>query len=241
MSNNSGARSIWVKICATTSLADAITAWQTGADAIGFILDPRSPRYVTPEHVAAIIQELARPIERIGVIMNLAVRQAIDLYSRCGMSGVQLHGDESPGFVRDLRAALPDARIIKSLRGASTRDELQAAVRLYQQSGADALLLDSHAAGQGGGTGTRFPWNVAASALQNLDAKLPIIIAGGLSPDNVSDAVNTFHPFGVDVVTGVEIETGKKDAERVRLFVRNARQAATLVNAGTFALRSSLQ
>jgi phosphoribosylanthranilate isomerase len=217
-------RHIWTKICGTTNLEDATLAWQLGADAIGFVFVEQSLRRVTVPQVREIVDALARPIERIGVIQNLPLEDAISTFEHAGLSGLQLHGDEAPEYVRDLRHRLPHIRIIKGLHVQSPAT-LQDALALYEHSGADAVLLDSHVPGQSGGTGTRFDWSAAAFTLERSGTKLPIIIAGGLTPENVREAIHTFHPFGVDVVSGVERTKGKKNPDKLRAFIDATRSA----------------
>jgi phosphoribosylanthranilate isomerase len=260
---------IWTKICGTTNLEDAQLAWQFNADAIGFVFVEHSARRVTAEQVRTIVNQLARPIERIGVVEGCSrtasesrversaaspedslgcnaasaedsfgwsrasalhegqpqpaalaaeVRTLVDLFNNTGLSGLQLHSDEPPEFVRELRKQLPKARLIKGLHVHSA-EALTEKLALYKDCGLDNILLDSSLPGQSGGTGTRFDWSAAAEALRNSGNRLPIIIAGGLTPENVSEAIATFHPFGVDVVSGIEREKGKKDPDKLRRFL----------------------
>ena len=213
---------IWVKFCGTTNHEDALLAWESGADAIGFVFVNSSSRYITPENAYKISNELARPMERIGVVANWTVNQMVDVVCTRSLSGLQLHGNESPLLIRELRNELPMERLVKTLH-VSSAESLIEKVQQYQDSGLDNLLLDSAVSENSGGTGTRFDWSTASSALMRSGNKLPIIIAGGLTPENVREAIDVFHPFGVDVVTGVEREPGKKDPAKLRAFVQAAR------------------
>jgi phosphoribosylanthranilate isomerase len=214
----------WVKICGTTNFEDTESAWSVGADAIGFVFVDHSARRVPPHQVREIVDRLARPVERIGVVQNQSVPELVALFERCGLSGLQLQGEETPEMLSELRSKLPDARIIKGVHVQST-DDLRRKVDLYQGCGADNLLLDAYVSGQSGGTGTTFDWAAAVGALQHSRNRLPIIIAGGLNAKNVADAIATFHPFGVDVVSGVELTKGKKDPAKIRDFISAANAA----------------
>ena len=208
----------WVKICGTTNYADAELAWSLNADALGFVFVEGSSRKVTVDQVREIVDTLARPIERIGVVQSQVVEEVVELVDHAGLSGVQLHGDEPQEFVRALRGRLPAVRIIKGVHVTSA-EELKDRIMQFQDCGLDNLLLDSHVAGQSGGTGIPFDWKQAAEALQQAGNKVPVIVAGGLNAANVAEVVETFHPFGVDVVSGVESEKGRKDPKKLRAFI----------------------
>lgn len=216
----------WIKICGTTNYEDALLAWEAGADAIGFIFVEQSSRYITPESAHKISNELARPVERIGVVADWTTDQMVDLVCTCSLSGLQLHGNESPKVVRELRNELPMERLGKTLH-VNSAGPLIEKVRQYQNCGLDNLLLDSavSVSGKSGGTGTSFDWTMASSALLCSGNKLPIIIAGGLTPQNVGDAIDLFHPFGVDVASSIERERGKKDPDKLRGFIHAVRTA----------------
>lgn len=221
----------WIKLCGTTNYEDALLAWESGADAIGFIFVQGSRRCVTGEQARAIIEQLARPIERIGITQNASIEEALALATSCGLSGLQLHGEEAPEYVSRLRERLPQARLIKVVHVPSSnalRPTLERQIAKYQGCGADNLLLDSAYAGASGGTGRRFDVVMAANALRNAGNKLPFIIAGGLTPEGVDDAIALLLPFGVDVASGIEHQPGKKDPDKLRAFI----QAARAVNTG---------
>lgn len=215
----------WIKFCGTTNVEDAVLAWESGADAIGFVYVDHSQRRVGVEQVRAIVDQLARPVERIGVVENVPVGELVTLFQTSGLSGLQLHGHESAAYVREVRARLPKARLIKAIQVESAAALIEN-VQNYQDCGADNLLLDSYVPGESGGTGTSFDWRAAAKALAT--SKLPLIVAGGLRSENVAEAIRVFHPFGVDVVSGVERVRGKKDPERLRTFVLAVRAASEI-------------
>jgi phosphoribosylanthranilate isomerase len=202
-----------VKICGITSAGDAMAAVDAGADALGFMFYDQSPRLVSFKQAAAIIRELPPLIAKVGVFVNPpddAVRRAI---AETGIDTLQFHGEEPPDFCR--RFGL---KVIKAFRVRDT-DSL-AATHSYAS---EAWLLDSFVAGQHGGTGAQFNWDLAADAARRHSW---VILAGGLSPANAAEAVRKVRPFGLDVSSGVESAPGKKDAAKVRDFIAAAKGAA---------------
>ncbi len=214
----------WIKICATTNLEDALASVAAGADALGFILAP-STRRVTPETVAAIVAALPAHIEKVGVVVNESPDSLAELAAQAKLTAVQLHGDELPEQLPEFRRALGSCKIIKTLQTreflADRGDRLDAYLR--QRHSIDAILLDSGVPGNRGGTGVPFDWNAAVPIVSRIREVLPVIIAGGLTPQNVAQAIRLFQPWGVDVVSGVEREIGRKDETKVRAFIDAAR------------------
>ena len=204
---------MFVKICGITNQVDAELAIAAGADALGFNFWPRSRRYLEPERAAAWIRELPVTVVRVGVVVNPTSAYALTIAGLGGIDLLQLHGTESPEFCLDLL----DAGI--SLWKAVPMNLPQTAVRDYH---VNRLLLDTAAEGKFGGTGTPFPWSWARDLI-NANPTLELILAGGLTPDNVQEAVTQCRPFGVDVASGVEGPSGRKDIYRVRDFIRAAR------------------
>ena len=198
-----------VKICGITSLEDALMAVEAGADALGFVFFRGSPRFISPERAAAIICRLPPFVQTVGLFVNEEQATVNEVTDRCGLDLVQLHGEESPGY-----CAAVTRRIIKAFRvkDLSTLDDMTD----YRVA---ACLLDAWSPAAHGGTGTTFNWDIAARAA----ATQSIILAGGLTPDNVAEAVATVHPYAVDVSSGVECAPGKKDAALMRAFVRAVR------------------
>ena len=197
------------KICGITNVDDALHAVNAGADALGFIFYPESPRYVTPETVRIIIERLPPFTTSVGVFVN-EDRDAIQrVIQECGLSLVQLHGDESPGDCFTLGHP-----VIKAIRLRSRDD-----IVLMGRYAVRGFVLDASVAGVWGGTGETIDWRLAREATR----QGPAILAGGLTPDNVGRAVAEVEPFGVDVSSGVEISPGKKDHEKVRRFILAAR------------------
>lgn len=193
----------WVKICATTNLTDALTSVAAGADALGFIFAP-STRRITAEAAADIIAILPAKVEKIGVFVNETPTHVADIAERAGLTGVQRH-QPTHQQIADFRRALGKLKIIKTLQArqllADNRREQTIANYLKTSSDLDAVLLDSGSAAQRGGTGIPFDWEKAVPIATAIQQKLPLIIAGGLSQENVGKAIQLFHPFGVDVVS----------------------------------------
>jgi phosphoribosylanthranilate isomerase len=216
--------SLWVKICANTSLADAKLAAEAGADAIGFVFAP-SPRQVTAAQVAVIIPQLP-PLETIGVFVDTVLDAIIETVERCHLTGVQLHreiDDEAPLKLRQRFGE--DFRILRVVHFAPDAAELTAAIA--RDPNVDAILVDSHTATAVGGTGIAFDWQRARDILfgTGRPGEPRLVAAGGLTPGNVAEAISTLRPWGVDVASGVEQAPGRKDPDKVRAFVANARAA----------------
>lgn len=218
----------WIKICGITNLDDALATIDAGANALGFIL-ATSTRRVTPQTAAEIIAALPPSIEKAGVVVNESPQHLAELVDQIGLSALQLHGDESPDQLPEYRRALPVRKIVKTLQA---RELLAGTSRytlddyLRTRDSIDAILLDSGVQSNLGGTGVTFDWNAAVPIVERIKEVLPVIIAGGLNPDNVSDAIRLFDPCGVDVVSGVERETGKKEVDKVRAFIDAVRSAS---------------
>ena len=202
---------MWVKICGVTSIEDALSAADAGADAIGLNFVPASSRRVDEAAACAIAEAVRGRVAVVGVVADLDATAMRALRERVGLDFLQLHGGESPEL---LEAVLPHA--YKALRVGSRED-----VELADSYGGDRLLVDARAEGALGGTGTSFDWRL----VQALAARRRLILAGGLGPDNVSRAVQSVRPWGVDVASGVESAPRHKDAAAVRRFVAAARGA----------------
>jgi phosphoribosylanthranilate isomerase len=200
-----------VKICGVTRLADALAAVDAGADALGFNFWAGSPRYIHPEAAREIVERLPPSVEAVGVFVGASEAEIAEAARVSGVAAAQLHGDEGPALVAAL--ALP---AIKALR--VTGPEVPASAADFHA--ARALLLDGPGPGRGGG-GVPFRWSLAAA----LCARRPVLIAGGLGPDNVADAVRQARPLGVDVASGVERSPGVKDTRAVARFVAAAKEA----------------
>lgn len=199
-----------VKICGITNLSDALRAVECGADALGFVFYEGSPRHVFPEIVKEIVAHLPPFITTVGVFVNAPPQEIKEVLEYTGLDVVQLHGDEPQ------EECFLFPRVIKAFRIRDIRDLDE--IKHYKAS---AYLLDAYDPEVPGGTGQIFNWDIAIEAKQYG----PVILAGGLTPDNVSDAVKKVRPYAVDVSSGVETEKGKKDPEKLRLFIHRAKSA----------------
>jgi phosphoribosylanthranilate isomerase len=202
-----------VKICGVKNETDAIAAIEAGADALGFNLYPESKRYIQWEIEMKWIRELPAEIARIAVIVNLTPDAAGFLLGMDLFDGLQLHGEESREFCESLVSTRKP--IVKAVRLTSV--ELLQQVRRYPVFG---FLIDGYREGALGGTGERFDWTL----LKDIVLEKPLIVAGGLTPENVADAVREMHPHAVDVASGVENKEGFKDKKKMEDFVLAARR-----------------
>lgn len=196
-----------VKICGITQPAQGKAIANAGATALGFICVPSSPRYVTKVQIRAVVEQL-EDTDRIGVFANSTTEEICEIVAFSGLTGVQLHGQESPEFCQQLRSILPNVEIIKALRVKNSQalDEAQ----MYC-SWVDTLLLDAYHPQMLGGTGATLDWK----ALQEFQPDCPWLLAGGLTPDNVLAALKQLKPNGIDLSSGVERAPGDKDLEKV--------------------------
>jgi phosphoribosylanthranilate isomerase len=205
---------IRVKVCGITNLEDALAAVGAGADMLGFNFYERSPRHVTTEEARHIIEKMPEGLLTVGVFVNEAGPEAVEHKAlEAGVGAVQLHGDETPEFCAGLRGLMT----IKALRVGPDYGVERAAL-----FGTDAVLLDAFAAGAWGGTGKTFDWSVAR---RTREAVAKLFLAGGLTPENVAEAVNVVRPFAVDVCSGVETSPGRKSFQLMRRFVEQVREA----------------
>jgi phosphoribosylanthranilate isomerase len=199
-----------VKICGITNLDDALLAVDAGADALGFVFFGPSPRNISPEQAGAIIRRLPPFIQTVGLFVNESLPTINETADACGLDIIQLHGEESAVFCTGVKR-----RVLKALRVKDiTSLEPMAS---YQVS---AFLLDAWSPTARGGTGQTFNWDIAASAAK--EGK--IVLAGGLTTGNITDAIRQVRPYGVDVSSGVEVTPGKKDAVKIHEFIRKAKE-----------------
>lgn len=199
-------------MCGITSDDDAWAAVEAGADALGFIFVEGTPRYIEPEAAAAIVARVPPFITTVGVFIDRTANEIERIMRASGLSLAQLHGNESPAECR--RLPVP---FVKAIRVRDERD--LEALAIYPQ--ARAFLLDTYVADRPGGTGRTFPWEIAAKAAR----QTRVILSGGLTPDNVALAVAHVRPYAVDVCSGVEASPGRKDHQKVREFIEQARKA----------------
>lgn len=202
-----------VKICGITKPEQGQVIAQLGATALGFICVPASPRFVTPRQIRAVVDSLEVSINRVGVFADSSIEDICQVVSSGGLNAVQLHGSESPEFCIQLRQSLPGIEILKALR-VRTPDSLNQA-EIYANY-VDTLLLDAYHPEQLGGTGQTLDWKT----LQQFNPSCPWLLAGGLTPDNILDALKMVQPSGIDVSSGVERSPGDKDLDKVALLLQ---------------------
>jgi phosphoribosylanthranilate isomerase len=218
----------WVKICGMTNLEDALTAVDAGADAVGFVFYEKSPRNISVEAAREIVEKLPESVEKVGVFVDLESERIREIVLAVGLGAVQLHGDKSMNCLwEDLRPSAQSvgaSKLIPMMYAETLRD----CGFLINEDVRDqifAILLDSRSEVTPGGTGATFDWESTRDIVQAISLLVPVIVAGGLTPGNVREAMRLFQPFGVDVVSGLEASPGKKDPEKVRAFVKAVRDA----------------
>jgi len=200
------------KICGITRREDAELATELGAWAIGMIRWPRSPRACDADTAAAIVDELRRRVTCVGVYVNAPLEQLAHEADAIGFSHLQLHGDEGPAFCTEA-ARRTGCKIIKAARVATEGD-----IRALERFRTDFHMLDAHAPGLRGGSGRTWEWEMLSARR----SKIPLILSGGLTPDNVAEAIAATDPWAVDTASGTEREPGVKDPEKVRRFLELA-------------------
>jgi phosphoribosylanthranilate isomerase len=202
--------SVKVKICGITSTADALSAAEAGADALGFMFYDRSPRAVSISTAAEIARRLPPYVIKTGVFVNASPDLVVRAIGDCGLGLLQFHGDESPDYCVQFG--------LMSVKAFRMRDP--ESLKPLHDYHTDAWLLDAFSPEAYGGTGEKFNWDLAIEAKK---FGRPIFLAGGLTPENVANAVRTVQPYGVDVSSGVEASPGKKDVAKVQAFIQAAK------------------
>ncbi len=197
-----------IKICGITNLKDASAAVGAGADALGFVFYPKSPRYIAPQKAAAIIRQLPKQVAGVGVFVNAGEKTIKDIAKLCRLDILQFHGDESPGFCKKFG----DYKIIKAFR---VKDGI--GLKNMSRYKTFAYLFDTFLNSKVGGTGRRFDWQIIRRIIDKIDR--PIFLSGGLTKDNVREAIKILRPTWVDVSSSVEIKPGKKDHKKVKEFI----------------------
>lgn len=219
---------IRVKVCGITSAADARIAVEAGADAVGFIFVEGTPRFVRPEEVAPIVRWLPPFVTPVGVFWDHPAGHVKAVAEACGLRALQFHGDEPPDDLRGY--ALPVIKTVK-MPPASTLEGLpeyrvgESWRALQYRTVASAILLDSAARWSEGERREPIEWVVARTLVSRHEHAMSVILSGGLTPDNVARAVAVVRPYGVDVNSGVEASPGRKDPDKVRRFIAEARRA----------------
>ncbi len=218
---------MWVKICGIRDVATAEQIVSLAPDAVGLNFFAKSPRSVERSVAAEISGLLPASIESVGLFVNHELNDVVDTAQQCGLTMIQLHGDESPEFLAELKGCSSDARILRAFRvddrGLADVAEYLAECRKLDVCLA-GCLIDARVDGEYGGTGHTAPWDLLADQY-DADRWPRLILAGGLHPGNLADAIRVTSPFGVDVASGVESARGVKDLTLVRDFIQAARQA----------------
>lgn len=241
-----------IKICGVTKADDAVFACRSGADAIGLNFYEPSSRYVCPpgdsnsdppkDDAVQIVEsvrqwsesEKATPVKLIGVFVNLSSKRAVEIASQLGLDGIQLHGDEPVSHVQEIRELTSQSDSVLIIRAVRTnpRDEqqtdpkvelkrIESEIAQWSSAGVDAVLLDAAVAGEFGGTGKSVDWN----SVPKLNSEVPVILAGGLTAENVARAIQCSEAKAVDVASGVESSPGQKDDSLVRSFIESAKNS----------------
>ncbi|MGC8453976.1 MAG: phosphoribosylanthranilate isomerase [Cylindrospermopsis raciborskii] len=206
-----------VKICGITQPQQSLAITQLGATALGFICVPSSPRYVSIEQINLATSHVPDHVDKIGVFANSTIFEIIKVVSSSSLTGVQLHGDETPLFCEELRQVLPNIELIKAFRVKSWE---QLETTPNYTGCVDTFLLDAYHPQLLGGTGKTLDWQV----LQSFRPDLPWFLAGGLTPDNLLTALTQIHPHGIDLSSGVERSPGDKDLDKVALLFSRINQ-----------------
>jgi phosphoribosylanthranilate isomerase len=199
-----------VKICGITNLGDGMAAAEAGADALGFMFYDQSPRYISVEAASGVASQLPQFVLRVGVFVNAPEDLVVRAIRECGLNLLQFHGDEPPEYCLQFG--------LMSMKAFRVQDA--ASLQVLRNYHTDAWLLDAYSPGKLGGTGETFNWDLA---LEAQGWGRPIFLAGGLTPENVAEAVRRARPYGVDVSGGVEAAPGRKDHAKVRAFIQAAK------------------
>ncbi len=213
----------WVKICGMTNLEDALAAVEAGADAVGFVFYEKSPRNISVEAAREIVEKLPEGVEKVGVFVGELPPQAVtEVVKRARLTSMQIYGGSAL-----VGAAQWHEAGLKLLVAIRAEDLIEGEVIVTGDFAelSYAAVLDSGSGERPGGTGKRFDWVNSQIAVQGLGELLPVVVAGGLTPGNVAEAIRLLKPWGVDVASGVEERPGKKDPDKVRAFVKAVRDA----------------
>jgi phosphoribosylanthranilate isomerase len=219
---------VWVKICGVNNQESAQQVAACRPDAIGLNFYSRSPRVVTADVAEAIARALPETIEAVGVFVNASATEVAATVRLCGLDRVQFHGDEPPELLAEFHRLSPETLIVRAWRFDGSLQPLKDYIAQCNAAGVQiaAVLVDAHVSGIYGGTGVALPWDALRREYAQFDLP-PLILAGGLTADNISVAVEAVAPWGVDVASGVEATPGVKDAALVARFINSAWGAKT--------------
>lgn len=217
----------WVKICGITNLEDALTAVEAGADALGFVFYEKSPRKLALREARDIVANLPAKVEKVGVFVDADPQSVRTVILETGLTAVQLHRKSMLRVWEDTLQGVQSVGVSRFipvvpgnlLKKGGVHVEHSIRDKIF------AFMLDSHSNGNVGGTGTTFDWRATQEMVLSLGSVVPVIVAGGLTVTNVTQAMHILKPWGVDVASGVEARTGKKDSEKVRAFIAAVREA----------------
>ncbi len=205
-----------IKMCGLTREKDVEAGVEAGLDALGFIFYRKSPRNVDPDFVRSVVAKMPPFTDCVGVFVNRRREEVEEIVEYCGLSHAQLHGSEDPKYCERIERFVSPCRVVKAFRVSeeSTREEFDPYAKVIH-----GYLLDTYVKGNAGGTGETFDWSI----IKRLNLQRPMILAGGLDPGNIEEALKQVQPFGVDVNSGVEIEPGIKDHAKLFEFVSKVR------------------
>ena len=207
-----------IKMCGVTREKDVEAGIAIGLDALGFIFYPKSPRHVEPDFVRNVVAKMPPFVDCVGVFVDSEREELEEIVGYCGLSHAQLHGKENPKYCERVERFVSPCRVIKAFR---VSQESKASDFTPYDNTVHGYLLDTYVKGSAGGTGETFDWTL----IDKLVLRRPMILAGGLSPENVTEGIQTVAPFAVDVNSGVESEPGIKDHDKLAAFVRKVRLA----------------
>jgi len=233
----------WIKICGTTNLSDALAAVDAGADALGFVFYANSPRKIDKDAAREIVAQLPEHVEKVGVFVNPEHAEVVETVNQVRLTATQCRlprsgngPSETERFYQPIRMLVPlsvplllqDDNRLRGLIADFSRvaDETNRPGRSKKPHQVDTFLLDSGSPRQPGGTGKPFDWQRIAPLVQIMNKSVKVVIAGGLTPDNIAEAMRILRPWGVDVASGVEAEPGRKDPVKVRAFIQAVRQSS---------------
>ena len=213
----------WIKVCGITNLEDARAAVDAGADAVGFVFYEKSPRRVGPDKVQQIVQSVPADVEKVGVFVNQTEDAICRTAEQAGLTAIQMHGDNEDPHVADLIAERSGLKILAAI--AMNGPNPQGWAMTWRPDVVHGFLLDSGSSSMLGGTGRTFDWRISVDRINVIKRLGNVVLAGGLNPGNVREAMQITTPWGVDVSSGVETRPGRKDPEKIRAFVKAVREA----------------
>lgn len=214
----------WIKICGITNVDDALRAVDAGANALGFVFYEKSPRRVNLQTTRKIIQALPQAIEKVGVFVNQDANSICAAADEAGLTAVQVHGDNlKPHMADQILERRPDLKIMVAISMDQKKPEADAVK--WNQRTVHAFLVDAANTATYGGSGETFDWQASRPSVEAIARAGRVVVAGGLDPDNVGEAIHILKPWGVDVSSGVEAGPGKKDPEKLRDFIKAARDS----------------